>query len=112
MDLPTAWNLDKSFYLSVDSSGLRVNYEGESDEDVGAIRANHPIPPQCKLFYFEVDIINEGKNKIIGIGFCEKEDGKVAPGDITEMMAIYFAAREAAILMDRCFLLAIQLDAV
>ncbi|RIB06523.1 concanavalin A-like lectin/glucanase domain-containing protein, partial [Gigaspora rosea] len=36
-------------------------------------RANHPIPPQCKLFYFEVDIIDEGKNKKIGIGFCEKE---------------------------------------
>ncbi|RIB26133.1 concanavalin A-like lectin/glucanase domain-containing protein [Gigaspora rosea] len=76
MDLLTAWNLDdKSTYLSVDSSGLRVSYEGlgENDEDVGAIRANHPIPPYCKLFYFEVDIIDEGKNKIIGIGFCEKE---------------------------------------
>ncbi|KAF0447961.1 SPRY-domain-containing protein [Gigaspora margarita] len=75
MDLPTAWNLDdKSTYLSVDSSGLRVNYEdlGKSSE-IGAIRANHPIPPHCKLFYFEVDIIDEGKNKIIGIGFCEKE---------------------------------------
>ncbi|CAG8638381.1 2445_t:CDS:2, partial [Dentiscutata heterogama] len=28
MDLPTVWNLDdKSTFLSVDSSGLRVNYE-------------------------------------------------------------------------------------
>ncbi|KAF0509124.1 SPRY-domain-containing protein [Gigaspora margarita] len=76
MDLPTAWNLDdKSTYLSVDSSGLRVNYEGlgKSNRDVGAIRANNPIPPYCKLFYFEVDIIDEGKNKWIGIGFCKKE---------------------------------------
>ncbi|RIB26953.1 concanavalin A-like lectin/glucanase domain-containing protein [Gigaspora rosea] len=75
MDLPTAWNLDdKSTFLSINSSGLRVNYEGlgESDDDIGAIRANHPIPQQCNLFYYEVDIINEGKNKIIGIGFCEK----------------------------------------
>ncbi|RIB15903.1 concanavalin A-like lectin/glucanase domain-containing protein [Gigaspora rosea] len=75
MDLPTAWNLDdKSSNLSVDESRLRVNYEGlgESDEDIGAIRANHPIPPQCKLFYFEIDITYEGKNKGIGIGFCEK----------------------------------------
>ncbi|KAF0345087.1 SPRY-domain-containing protein [Gigaspora margarita] len=76
MDLPTAWNLDdKSTYLNADSSGLRVNYEGlgESDKDVGVIRANNPIPPYCKLFYFEVDIIDEGKNNFIGIGFCEKE---------------------------------------
>ncbi|RIB30700.1 concanavalin A-like lectin/glucanase domain-containing protein, partial [Gigaspora rosea] len=35
-------------------------------------RTNNPIPSQCKLFYFEVDIIDEGKNKWIGIGFCEK----------------------------------------
>ncbi|RIB12236.1 concanavalin A-like lectin/glucanase domain-containing protein, partial [Gigaspora rosea] len=35
-------------------------------------RANHPIPPQCKLFYFEVDIIDGGNNKRIIIGFCEK----------------------------------------
>ncbi|RIB20716.1 concanavalin A-like lectin/glucanase domain-containing protein [Gigaspora rosea] len=63
MDLPTAWNLDDKSYLSVDSSRLRLNYEGlgENNEDVGAIRANHPIPPHCKLFYFEVTIINEGK---------------------------------------------------
>ncbi|RIB11500.1 concanavalin A-like lectin/glucanase domain-containing protein [Gigaspora rosea] len=78
MDLPTAWNPDdKSTYthLSVDSSGLRVNHEDLIMSDVvGAIRANHPIPPQCKLFYFEVDIImGEGKNKWIRIGFCEKE---------------------------------------
>ncbi|KAF0461843.1 SPRY-domain-containing protein [Gigaspora margarita] len=76
MDLPTAWNLnDKSSYLSVDESGLRVNYEGlgKSTNETGAIRANNPISSQCMLFYFEVDIIDEGKNKGIGIGFCEKD---------------------------------------
>ncbi|RIB14339.1 concanavalin A-like lectin/glucanase domain-containing protein [Gigaspora rosea] len=49
MDLPTAWNLDnKSTNLNVDSSGLRVNYENE------------------------VDIIDEGKDTCITIGFCKK----------------------------------------
>ncbi|RIB01954.1 concanavalin A-like lectin/glucanase domain-containing protein [Gigaspora rosea] len=71
MDLPTAWKLDdKSSYLSVDESGLRVDNKGFSEG--GAIRTNHPIPPQCKLFYFEVDIIDEGKNKWIVIGFAKK----------------------------------------
>ncbi|KAF0441704.1 SPRY-domain-containing protein [Gigaspora margarita] len=71
MDLPTAWNHDdKSSYLSVDESGLRVNYG--LGLMAGAVRANYPISPQCKLFYFEVDIINEGENKQIGIGFCDK----------------------------------------
>ncbi|RIB20747.1 concanavalin A-like lectin/glucanase domain-containing protein [Gigaspora rosea] len=77
MDLPTAWNLDdKSNYLSVDSSGLRVSYKykglGECEENVDSIRANQPIPLHCKLFYFEVEIIDEGENKYIGIGFCKK----------------------------------------
>ncbi|KAF0345980.1 SPRY-domain-containing protein [Gigaspora margarita] len=76
MDLPTAWNPDDKYtLLSVDSSGLRVNYEGLGvlDDDCAAIRANHSTPPECESFYFEVDIIDEGKNKWIGIGFCEKE---------------------------------------
>src|ERR1043165_576666 len=30
------------------------------------IRANHPIPLQCKLFYFEVEIIDKGKNGYVG----------------------------------------------
>ena len=29
-----------------------------SNGDAATIRANYPIPPQCKLFYFEVEIIN------------------------------------------------------
>ena len=34
----------------------------KNDEYSAVIRSNNPIPPQCKLFYFEVDIIDEGKN--------------------------------------------------
>ena len=42
---------------------------GESDENVAAIRANYPIPPQCKLFYFEVEIVDKGKRGYIGFFF-------------------------------------------
>ncbi|KAF0500233.1 SPRY-domain-containing protein [Gigaspora margarita] len=38
------------------------------------IRANNPIPSQCGLFYFEIEIINEGKNGMIGIGYCTKQN--------------------------------------
>ena len=47
----------------------------KGNEGAAAIRANYPIPLQCKLFYFESDIIDEGKrlldftaklNKILG----------------------------------------------
>ncbi|CAJ0766071.1 4252_t:CDS:10 [Entrophospora sp. SA101] len=73
--LPTAWNVeDKCNHLNVEENKLKVNYtgSGKSDSDAAAIRANHPIPPQCGLFYFEVEIINKGKDGYIGIGFCTK----------------------------------------
>jgi hypothetical protein len=35
--------------------------ESDTECDAATIRANHPIPPQCKMFYFEVDIVDKGK---------------------------------------------------
>lgn len=71
MALPTAWDInDKSTLLNVDANGLKVDYIGYMyDDDIrdAIIRANNPIPSECKLFYFEIDIIEEG---IIAIGFC------------------------------------------
>ncbi|CAI2200228.1 16448_t:CDS:2, partial [Funneliformis geosporum] len=40
------------------------------NENYAAIRANYPIPERCALFYFEVDIIDNGENGEIVIGFC------------------------------------------
>ena len=34
----------------------------KNDKYSAVIRANNSIPSQCKLFYFEVNIINIGKN--------------------------------------------------
>ncbi|CAG8609520.1 6651_t:CDS:2, partial [Diversispora eburnea] len=73
---PTEWNVDdRSTYLSVDSDKLKVNYigPGMNDSETAAIRANHSMPPQCGLFYFEIDIINKGEEGSIGIGFCTKQ---------------------------------------
>ena len=36
-------------------------YKGE-DSTAAAIRANHPISQQCGLFYFEINIVDKGKN--------------------------------------------------
>ena len=41
----------------------------ENNEDAAAIRANYPIPSQCKLFYFEIEIIDKGKNGYVGYIF-------------------------------------------
>ncbi|CAG8525390.1 18083_t:CDS:2 [Dentiscutata erythropus] len=73
MALPNAWNTeDKSELLSVSPDGLTVNYTGNSMNNA-MIRTNCPIPPQCKLFYFEIQIDCDGDDNLIGIGFCTKE---------------------------------------
>ncbi|CAG8781849.1 18735_t:CDS:2, partial [Gigaspora rosea] len=58
------WNVnDNSTLLNVDSNKLEVNYAGRGEDNDAVIRTNNPIPLQCKLFYFEIDITNDGKNE-------------------------------------------------
>ncbi|CAI2180140.1 10456_t:CDS:2 [Funneliformis geosporum] len=60
----------KTIYGSLHVIFRRASLGG--DENCAAIRANFPIPEQCGLFYFEIDIIDKGENGEIGIGFCTK----------------------------------------
>ncbi|KAI9103242.1 concanavalin A-like lectin/glucanase domain-containing protein [Phlyctochytrium arcticum] len=73
-DLPTQWSTkDKSPSIELSpAANLRVTYTGPGRDDVhaAAVRSNHPIPPQCGLFYYEVSIISKGRDGYIGIGFC------------------------------------------
>jgi len=50
---------------------LSVRYEGEGlhGNDVGSIRANHPVPKNRLIYYFEITVLNTGISKKIGIGF-------------------------------------------
>uniref|UniRef100_A0A7S3QTW5 B30.2/SPRY domain-containing protein n=1 Tax=Dunaliella tertiolecta TaxID=3047 RepID=A0A7S3QTW5_DUNTE len=56
-------------HLKVD--GTRVRYVGPGDDDSQAatIRTNAPAPPDCPLYYFEVEIVSSGQKGYIGIGF-------------------------------------------
>ncbi|KAF0542515.1 SPRY-domain-containing protein [Gigaspora margarita] len=72
--LSTVWNInDKLQLINIDSNRLKVNYMNPKDYKTVVIRANNPIPLQCSLFYFEVEITNERKNRMIGIGYCTKQ---------------------------------------
>ncbi|KAF0516276.1 SPRY-domain-containing protein [Gigaspora margarita] len=74
---PTAWDTENnSPFINIDSSGLKVNYTDPDDNKAVIIRANHPIPSQCWIFYFEIKIINKGKNGMIGVGCCTKQNDK------------------------------------
>ncbi|KAG5459600.1 MAG: concanavalin A-like lectin/glucanase domain-containing protein [Olpidium bornovanus] len=43
---------------------------GKNDSDAASVRSNQLIPPQCGIFYYEVEIISKGRDGYIGIGLC------------------------------------------
>ncbi|VDM27844.1 unnamed protein product [Toxocara canis] len=46
--------------------------QGKNPKDAGAVRADHPIPVTCGVFYFEVLVVSSESDCCIGIGLCEK----------------------------------------
>ncbi|RIA97846.1 concanavalin A-like lectin/glucanase domain-containing protein [Glomus cerebriforme] len=74
--IPTKLNKhDSSCYIKVSDDGLKIVYNGPglSYIHVGAIRANHHVPPEVGLFYYEMDVIDKGTEGYIGLGFCEPD---------------------------------------
>lgn len=69
--LPTKWNSqDKYGGLEVLSDGHEVKFTGpksdrERDLEACAIRADHPMPPQCGIYYFEVTIISRKREEYV-----------------------------------------------
>ncbi|KAA6416144.1 MAG: hypothetical protein FRX48_00863 [Lasallia pustulata] len=75
--LPSRWaEADKYGGLEIAGDGLEVRYTGLSkthEHEAPATRADHPMPPQCGIYYYEVTIVAKGKEgmigSMIGVGF-------------------------------------------
>lgn len=72
--LPTRWS-DQDRYpsLSVSSDGSHLSFTGPAlgnDKDAAAARTNHPIPPACGIYYYEVQILSKGTRGGITIGLA------------------------------------------
>lgn len=61
--LPTRWSeQDRGASLSVSPDGRELSFTGPSctgDRDSHAARTNHPVPPACGIYYYEVQIIHK-----------------------------------------------------
>ncbi|EER25754.1 SPRY domain containing protein [Coccidioides posadasii C735 delta SOWgp] len=75
--LPSRWNeLDKYSGLDLMGDGLEVRYMGQANKqelEAAAVRANHPMPPQCGIYYYEVTIIAKSADGMIGMGFSNNK---------------------------------------
>lgn len=46
---------------------------GEEEKFAAAVRADHPIPPSCLLYYFEIKFISKGREGLMGVGLTSKQ---------------------------------------
>ncbi|SPN97391.1 related to human RANBPM NP_005484.1 [Cephalotrichum gorgonifer] len=76
--LPSKWSKTDRWPSGIDvmNEGLEVRYTSHksgSEYEAASIRADHPIPPECGIYYFEV-AITYGKrdDTTIGIGLSTK----------------------------------------
>ncbi|KAI0321007.1 hypothetical protein OF83DRAFT_1168849 [Amylostereum chailletii] len=74
--LPTRWSeQDRHPYLSVSPDGRELHNNGTAAVDnVGLARANHPIPPACGIYYFEIDVLSKSQKSHVSIGFTTSEN--------------------------------------
>lgn len=65
MPLPSQWSSsDKYPGLELSNDNLDVRYTGpvhKHDHEAAALRADHPMPPQCGIYYFEIKIESKPK---------------------------------------------------
>ncbi|OJD25916.1 hypothetical protein ACJ73_02714 [Blastomyces percursus] len=77
MPLPSRWSDQyKNAGLDLLSDGLEVRYLGNPlklDHEAASCRADHPMPPQCGIYYFEVTIISKPKDGMICVGFTSNK---------------------------------------
>lgn len=84
--LPRCWSAkDKYNFIGLSQNNLRVHYKGKkkpvlcsngtkvivqffsagygkTHKDAASVRATHPIPSACGLYYFEVKIVSKGRD--------------------------------------------------
>ena len=63
--LPSKWaEADRYGGLEILGDGLEVRYIGPGkthEHEAAATRADHPMPPQCGIYYYEVTMVSKGK---------------------------------------------------
>lgn len=71
--LPSRWSqIPKAGGLEVGPDGVEVKYVGQAklaDHEAAAARTDHPMPPECGIYYYEVRVSQKGKDGLIGVGF-------------------------------------------
>ncbi|KAI0867995.1 ran-binding protein [Hypoxylon argillaceum] len=86
--LPSRWNKDDKFgALEVSANGLEVKYNPalrttrEQEHEICGIRADHPMPSQAGIYYFEVTLLSKRRDEAttVCVGFVSKNASLARP---------------------------------
>ncbi|GAB0137930.1 hypothetical protein EsDP_00006181 [Epichloe bromicola] len=84
--LPTRWNKDDMWPgIEILPDGRSVEFTGprnpsDRDHEASAVRADHYMPPQCGIYYYEVSIMHGKRDDTtIAIGFSTKNAATSRP---------------------------------
>lgn len=65
--LPSRWSgTDKFAGLEVLGDGTEIKFSGSakaSSDEGAAVRADHPMPRECGIYYFEITVLSKGKDR-------------------------------------------------
>lgn len=76
--LPSRWNEeDRMNGLEILADGTEVRFGGvtKTSDEAASIRADHPMPKECGIYYYEVTVLTKRGDGLIGIGFSTKKAG-------------------------------------
>lgn len=83
--LPARWNKDDIWTaLEIRQDGLTVKYSGpknphERDHEASAVRAEHYMPPQCGIYYYEVHILSGKRDEYVLSSFVRPKPSPLRP---------------------------------
>lgn len=64
--LPSRWSTVNRFAgIEVFGDGAEIKFTGttKSTDEGAAVKADHPMPSECGIYYFEVTVLSRGKDK-------------------------------------------------
>lgn len=75
--LPSRWNKDDHWGgIELQNDGLCIKYVGpknphDRDHEACAVRADHYMPPQCGVYYYEVLIVAAKRDEYVSTPLCD-----------------------------------------
>lgn len=64
-------SLLKQIYMFLTTFDHERPGPGDDDKDAASVRTDHPVPFDVSLYYYEVQVVNKGRDGFVGTQTCQ-----------------------------------------